>query len=378
MLSELIEKRKNMYIYQCFFFFFSMYTYGIATYFIPIFLFFLVINLLILKKINLKDIAISSIIYIILFMPLIFFYIINILKLGTIRIGMVTIPYMSEFKRTSDILLFTENSIMIQLVKNILKTLQIIFLQHDIQIWNSIPLFGTLYIISNFFIIFGIYNYISKKEYKANKQLNVILIWTILALMIGIFIEGVNVYKINIIWYPFIILTAFGIYIFCEILKEKIKKIYIILIILYIILTILFLIIFNHFYKEKIENEIFFDAGLVEILKYIEGNNNNDVLILSYNNYNYYERIKNYIRFATEYDINDYNYDNLYDTQFTSKYKIMSIEKILNPEIENHSSIVVQNAEVVEKYLNKKDYKKIIKSGNYALYEKVEKNEKYK
>ena len=273
------EKKLFLYI-SMIFFGLSMYTYGVSIYFIPLFLLISAIYLLINKKINIKELIICILIYMLIFTPLFIMYLINFFKIDKqINLGIFTITYFSESIRTNDMLLFS-NNILNQLLKNIISLLSVIFTQYDNLPWNATSIFGTTYHISIIFIIIALINYFKKKE--KNIGINLFVLWFTLSLFVGIFINGTNINRLNIIWYPLIFLTLYGI-----LISFKNKKT--LIIIIYTILFISYNIFFYSSYYKDINKSFCFGNGLKESYEFLS----------NYDNSKYYLNLDNTIQFRT-------------------------------------------------------------------------------
>ncbi len=271
------EKKLYLYISMVFFGL-TMYTYGVSIYFIPLFLLISAIYLLKNKKINIKELIICILIYMIIFTPLFIMYLINFLKIDKeINLGIFTITYFSEQTRTNDMLLFSDN-ILNQLLKNIISLLSVIFTQYDNLPWNATSIFGTTYHISIIFIIIALINYFRKKE--NNIGIKIFVLWSILSLFVGIFINGTNINRLNIIWYPLIFLTLYGI-----LICFKNKKT--LIIIIYTILFISYNIFFYTSYYKDINTSFCFGNGLKESYEFLS----------NYDNSKYYLNLDNTIQF---------------------------------------------------------------------------------
>lgn len=272
---------KKLYLYISMIFFgLSMYTYGVSIYFVPLFLLISAIYLLINKKINIKELIICILIYMLIFTPLFIMYLINFLKIDKqINLGIFTITYFSEQTRTNDMLLFSSN-ILNQLLKNITSLLSVIFLQYDNLPWNATSIFGTTYHISIIFIIISLINYFRKKE--NNIGIKLFVLWFILSLFVGIFINETNINRLNIIWYPLIFFTLYGLLI-CFKNKQTL------IIILYAILFISYNIFFYTSYYKEINRSVCFGNGLKEGYEFLS----------NYNNSKYYLNFDNTIQFKT-------------------------------------------------------------------------------
>lgn len=275
-----VTERKLFIYISMIFFGLSMYTYGVSIYFIPLFLLISAIYLLINKKINIKELIICILIYMLIFTPLFIMYLINFLKIDKqINLGIFTITYFAESTRTSDMLLFS-NNILNQLLKNIISLLSVIFTQYDNLPWNATSVFGTTYHISIIFIIIALINYFKKKE--KNIGVKFFVLWFVFSLFVGIFINGTNINRLNIIWYPLIFLTLYGI-----LISFKNKKT--LIIIIYTILFISYNIFFYSDYYKEINKSFCFGNGLKESYEFLS----------NYDNLKYYLNFDNTIQFRT-------------------------------------------------------------------------------
>lgn len=189
-----------------------MYTYGISIYTMPFFLLAVCIYLLITKKIKLWHAGICVVTYFLVAWPFIAVMAINFFKLETIQTPWFTIPYFPESVRSEDILFFTKD-FLVQLVANILCALHVL-LQADIFLkflpWNAVPGFGTLYICSLPFMFLGLLKL--KKNTKNNVGVVITLFFLGTGILAAIFTNMANINRINIIFYPLMILVGIGIY----------------------------------------------------------------------------------------------------------------------------------------------------------------------
>ena len=286
------NKKKYTYISMVFFGL-SMYCYGVSVYFVTIFLLIVGLYLLVNKRIDIKDFFISMLIYIIISIPIFIMYIINFLNLDTINLFGLTIQKFNYDTRSNDMLIFSTN-ILSQLKMNIISLLEVIILQRDGLIWNAIEGFGTIYLLSIIFIFIAIVR-VYKEQ---NRNLYILSVWLGISLFIGILINATNINRLNIIWYPMIMLTGYGIYAACQFTNHK-KIVKSIIISLYILYFILFCLAFFGSFKDKISNSITFSKGLVAACKFINNSNNQEIIISEKANtrghYVYY-------RYALEYD----------------------------------------------------------------------------
>lgn len=223
-----INKKWSLYL-SMFFFALTMYTYGVSIYIVPFFLLICAIYLLVKKKITIKDLIVCIVIYLLFSVPILTMYFINALKIDTtIHIGPMTIQYFSANSRTGDMLFFSQN-IGHTFINN-LKCLVLTFLvQYDGLEWNGTRIFGTVYHISLIFFFIGII-YLMRHKEDRNDGTFLWGIWLILSIILGLIINEVNINRLNIIWFPTLFFSVYGIYVVCKnrkILKYGLSIIYI-------------------------------------------------------------------------------------------------------------------------------------------------------
>ncbi|MCL2462482.1 MAG: glycosyltransferase family 39 protein [Defluviitaleaceae bacterium] len=203
------EARKRL-IYLCasmFLFAMCMYTYGIAFYTIPLLLAAYAVYLLAAKKISAPRLLICAGVYLLFAWPAFGVMAVNYFKLPSVSTPLFTIPYFPNGQRMSDVLFFS-GDIPGQFVKNLTHLVNDVFLQKPDLIWNTIPQFGPLYKISVPFAAVGAIWLIWKKTGKSG----FVFVWLGAAAVSGLIADNVNINRINIIFYPMIILAGIGVY----------------------------------------------------------------------------------------------------------------------------------------------------------------------
>ena len=210
--------RRYCYYISMLFFALSMYCYGVSIYTVPFFLLVACIALLLMKKMRLRDMFICAGIYLLVSWPFIACMVINALGLETIETPFFTIPYFPNTIRQSDILFFSDD-IPARLAANIKALLSIIFQRYDGYIFNDLPRFATLYVISIPFMLFGLICCFVSLKAEDNTGYILTLVFLFTAILCGLVTSSVNVNRINIIFYPLIILTGLGIYKFAALLR---------------------------------------------------------------------------------------------------------------------------------------------------------------
>lgn len=206
-LNRGLQKRLHLIISMVMFGL-CMYCYGISIYTMPVFLLASCIYLLITKKLTVKDALIALAVYLLIAWPFITVMAINFLKLDTIETPLFTLPYFPNSVRSNDILFFSDN-IGKQLISNFKSLMNVTLLQKKDLPWNDAAGFGTMYLFSMPFVITGIICLIKDCKKSAGAVLALIFLCT--GLWCGLTTNGVNVNRINIVYYPIIISAGIGI-----------------------------------------------------------------------------------------------------------------------------------------------------------------------
>lgn len=266
-LISSFNKKRNLYI-SMIFFGLCMYCYGVSFYMVPFFLLVSCTFLLAQKKVTWKDVFFCLLVYFGISWPIYGTMLINFMKWETVKLPFVTMQFFAGNVRSADILFFSENMGQ-QFVSNLKSLLNVVFLQKEDLIWNSIREFGTMYKCSLPFVILGAVSVLvgAVKEKDSNKKAGcqLLICFWIFSLLAGVMINYVNVNRINIIFYIHIIFAAVGIYF---VIKKWRITLYIILAV-YSIQSAMF---FNQYFTTWAENmETTFYADFVDALEYAKG-----------------------------------------------------------------------------------------------------------
>ena len=206
-LLRAINHHKINYCISMLFFGLSMYSYGISIYVVPIMLCLFAAYLFISKRTSITWIIISLCVYLLIAWPYITCMIINTFHMKTISLPFCTIPLFSSSTRGKDILFFSQDPIR-QLLHNGKQILYLIIQKSDGKIYNQLPKYGTMYLVSIPFILLGLYTSIA--EIKKNLGYAFILIFFITGLINGLITNDVNVNRANTVYYPLIFLIGLG------------------------------------------------------------------------------------------------------------------------------------------------------------------------
>lgn len=213
-----LEKKRYLYL-SMIFFGLTFYCYGIAVYSVTAFLAVFALWGLRKKRFSFPEILACILIFTAVALPEAVVMAINLFRLDTVSLGPFTLSFFPESVRGNDIL-FLHFSFG-QLVKNIWAMIRCCFLQLPDYWFNAIPAFGPMYHISIPFMAAGGFlltrDLFAEKDVK--KQGDKLALWGFLftGIWVGIITYEVNVNRINIIFYPLILINAYAL---CR-LKDK-------------------------------------------------------------------------------------------------------------------------------------------------------------
>ena len=344
LLMGLEKKRRYVYISMVFFAF-CMYSYGIAFYTVPVFLLVVCIYILVKKVLKWSEVLISAGVYFLVSWPIYLTMMINTFKWNTIETPFFTIPFFPDSVRSQDILFFADDKLG-QLQKNI-RALVRIFTEGDHLLWNNIDGFGVINICFVPLIFLGIYYVIHmlRKEKDVLKKTGFlsILCFFGIGIFAGIITSEVNVNRINIIIYPFIILAGIGIY-FVYINHKKLSYVFAPI---YIILSVMFIGKYFTDYADEIKSQFF--KGFIEAVQYIEDESDCAFYVITPDSqfegaYNVSEILTLFAQdIDSEYYQNKYKDDNglLYKEKY---YYVNASQTEINPQLP--VAYVVTEAEV--------------------------------
>jgi 4-amino-4-deoxy-L-arabinose transferase-like glycosyltransferase len=204
--------RKEIFLYVSMLFFaLSMYCYGIAFVSVPLILAIICVYLLCKRLINFKKAATCLGVYLFFSWPIYMVMVINALKLPTIQTAFFTIPFFPESLRMNDLVFYSSEPVK-QLLSNAASLFNQVFLQKTDLPWNTVSNFGPLFYFTAPLFIVGLISFIRRGGKDANEKAAgfFTLAWLFSSVFAGLIVKNVNVNRINIIFYPIIIISAYG------------------------------------------------------------------------------------------------------------------------------------------------------------------------
>jgi 4-amino-4-deoxy-L-arabinose transferase-like glycosyltransferase len=202
-------KGKPYWLYGSMVFFaLSLYAYGIALYTIPLFLLCAAVYMLIQNfKENILKIAVSLAVFLLFSWPILAMAYINYFDKPTFTFLGFTIPHFPHSVRVNDLLPFSPEP-WVQFIQNAQNLGRILLFQDDRLPWNAVSGYGAVYLISLPFTLLGLWECIKRRR---ETGAALVLMWFAVAVCTGLFVNGVNINRINVIFYPLILLTALGV-----------------------------------------------------------------------------------------------------------------------------------------------------------------------
>lgn len=219
LLLKGLKRRRYLYL-SMLVFGLTFYCYGIAVYSVSAFLAVYAIWGLWTKRFKISEILISICLFSIVTLPEILVMAINLLHLNTMHLGPITMSRFPESVRGNDILFL--NFSLGQLGRNVWALLRSTILQLPDYWFNTIPYFGPMYHISIPFMLVGGFmltrnlfrmeNPVAQEKEDTDATAKKLALWGFLVtgIWVGIITYEVNVNRINLIFYPLILVTVYG------------------------------------------------------------------------------------------------------------------------------------------------------------------------
>lgn len=248
-----IERRPLLYVSMVFFAL-CMYAYGVAFYMVPFFLLVVAVVLVAAKKIKVWEMGICVAVYMFIAWPEYLTMFINFAKLDTISLPFVTMQYFKDSVRSNDMLIFSDDFGR-QLLLNMKSFWNVVILQKQDLVWNNIGSFGNVFkctIILGFAgIVISIVKLIKHKDIYSF----LLLIYLIFASGVGIFINGINVNRVNIVFYAIVLMAVVTV----DFIIKNTGKLSLVLGGMYLVLGILFTGVYFTEWSDVISDAFFDD-----------------------------------------------------------------------------------------------------------------------
>lgn len=274
-----LEKRRYLYL-SMIFFGLTFYCYGVAAYSVTAFLFVFFVWCLWKRQLKFREGVLCAVIFTVVALPEAVVLGINALHLGkTIETPFFTMPYFPDSVRSADILFM--NFSFAQLGRNAWALFSHVFLQLPDIFFNSISAFGPLYHVSIPFIFVGIVVFTMHlfRERDTKVQTGMLALWGFLVtgIWVGLITFEVNINRVNIIFYPLILLCAYGI----DLAVKKWKKMLPVIAVAYGISSVLFFATYFTSYAE--ESEYYYNKDFLNAVEEADAMEDYDSLYITGN-----------------------------------------------------------------------------------------------
>lgn len=268
----------------------SLYAYGTAYFFVPVFALGTAILLLYSKVLKVRTLLWNGLLFVLLALPILLFIVINHYDLQAITTPLLSVPKLT-MPRVEQISSVFSGQLLQTASDNFREFIQIMLSGSDGLPWNSISWYGYAYPGALPFALIGLIVTIQALRRQGRKEAGraVILLWLLTAMLMA-FITTVNINRINIIFYPVIMLVAAG-FIW---LYQKLKIAGILSAIAFTVMFASFAVVYFRDFPDRI-GPSFFDS-LGEAIQYASENSTGEVYVTDEVNMPYiyvlfYERI---------------------------------------------------------------------------------------
>jgi len=262
------------------FFALCLYAYGIAYAAIPLFLLFCFPLLFIFKKTKLNKLILACITFGIIALPILLMIIVNSFHLRSLNIGVMTIPLIQTKQRYEVVSALFSSDFFSEIFVNLYSLFKLIINQTNNIFYSFVEPYGYFYKYSYPLAFFGFLLLIPKPKDNSKYMKSLLLIWVFVSIIVGALVP-VNVNRINIIFIPIILCTAFFAYYICKFNKFIFS-------ILLISLSVGFLLFNKDYHSENYQKKlsIFYSEGIISAIEEAEKYIDNPVCI-STNNLEY-------------------------------------------------------------------------------------------
>ncbi|GGA48561.1 glycosyltransferase family 39 protein [Paenibacillus physcomitrellae] len=195
----------------------SLYAYGTAYFFVPVFLTLIAFLLFKRKQLSLRMLLLNFLLFIIIGLPILLFLLINWLNLPSIITPLLSIPRLTV-PRVETVTTFSDGHFLLSAREHIHSFISLLLSGSDGLPWNSISPFGYAYPIGLPFALLGLIASIWALRSNREPLQAIILLWLGSAVLMVLIIE-VNINRVNVIFYPIILLICGGVLFFHRIKK---------------------------------------------------------------------------------------------------------------------------------------------------------------
>lgn len=233
----------------------SLYAYGTAYFFVPIFALGTGILLFYTRALKLRTLLWNVGLFILLALPILLFIMINRLMIEGISTPFFSIPKMTT-PRMDQVSSVFSGQLLHTATSNFREFIKILISGTDGLPWNAISPYGYAYPIALPFVLIGLIVMLTTLWNRGRERTGVavVLLWFFVSVLMA-FVTSVNINRINVIFYPIILLLVAG---FLW-LSQKVKALGILSAVTFSLFFVLFTTVYFRDYPERI-GPAFYDS----------------------------------------------------------------------------------------------------------------------
>ncbi len=181
-----------------------LYAYGAAYLVVPVFCVAAAVYMLVRRKIPLRWLFASVGVFVIVALPIALFVLTNLFHWGDIRIFGFTAPEMTGVTRMATA---TQSHSLLDSLSYFFRN---VILQEDGMVGNQVPGYGTLYLISLPFTVYGVYAAVRRCRREKASAWILVTVWLAAGLLLFLVYAWTNINRVNIVYPAMLLFTALG------------------------------------------------------------------------------------------------------------------------------------------------------------------------
>lgn len=189
-----------------------LYAYGTAYVAVPAYLAGIVAYLLLRKQASYTLIVQCAAIFLVLALPVALFVVINHWDLSSITLPFFSIPHLDSVPRFETVSIVFQEHALQRMGENLRTLWNLLLTQDDGLIWNAIPRYGTIYLMSMPFVLIGFIASIVRMVRRRALSPEFLMVWWVVAAVILASLQPVNINRINVLFIPLLYFLALGVH----------------------------------------------------------------------------------------------------------------------------------------------------------------------
>ena len=212
------RSRRSMLYLSMVFFALSIYGYGLACFSVPVILLCMAVYYVARGKASVPDILICMVIFFGISGPFFYTMAINAFGLEPVQLGPVTLPFFAESKRTNDMAFFQLNPYA-TVLSNLIGFLYATVIGGRADVYYAMTWTHVMYRFMTPLFVYALYRMwrdrrrmvLAQEDGKARDGMMIVLVWLFASLVNGLVIGG-GVNRNDVVYYPMILVCAYGLY----------------------------------------------------------------------------------------------------------------------------------------------------------------------